>query len=548
MSLIEENKKIHGIIVSEGVTIGKVCHYQESSKTQTAVFEILPEQVERHIMRLENALEKSKAEIENMIVEVKNSLGTSETQVFESHIMILNDKGLINKIKNHIEQHNENVEYSVRAVFEEYEEFFSKMEDHYMRDRMIDFKDLKERLLGNLTGDKGDFLCNKNYGCVHGADRIVLTDELVPSLVSNLKNNNVKGIVTKRGGINSHAAIMSRSMEIPYVTGVDIIDNIKCATEVILDADNGDVIFNPTEKQKNDYQIKIENQQKKKNDEIYGPVIKTKKNQEIDLYSNVLTEEDIELTNKHKLKGIGLLRTEFLFYDDDEMPTMEKQTLAYKNIVEKLSDKEITFRLFDFGGDKKIKALKFAEEENPLMGVRGIRYLLKNKNILINQLEALANTAQSKKIKILYPMVSTVGELEEVTAIANDIFSRADVQNNISTGMMFEVPSAFIDSEILLSKVDFGSIGTNDLVQYLYGVDRNNADVLYLYNKNQSSVYALFKMLMKNAKVLNKEISLCGEIGNDREFLKQIIDIGIKKISFNPATIHRVVDLIEGID
>ncbi len=545
MSIITKKIKVSGLPISNGIIIGKVCHYQDQNKKQSAIFEIKEAQVKRNITRLAQALEKSRAEIKFLAKEVEEKVGKAEAQIFDSHIMILEDQGLINKIKKRITENKENVEFAVKTIFEEYEDMFASMDNEYMRDRKLDFKDLKDRVVNNLTGEKGDFLCNKNFGCIHGDYRIVLLDELTPSLVSTLREQNIKGIIAGKGGINSHAAIITRSLKIPYVSGIDIIDKIQCATDVILDADNGIVIFNPDHAEEKKYRARMEKQQQRAEIIINGPIFKSASGKEIEIYSNILTDNDIDLTNQFNLKGSGLVRTEVLFFGNKIFPDKDDQFKKYKNIVERLKGKEVTFRLFDLGGDKKLDSLTFKEEENPLLGLRGIRYLLKNEQLLTEQLSALAMTARIGKIKVMYPMISSLKELEKVNKIAEDIFTEYNVKANIQIGMMFEVPSTFINYQPFLERVDFGSIGTNDLIQYLFGVDRNNPDVLYLYQKNQEAVYILFENLIKCADKLGKEISICGEPGNDKKFANRVIEMGIKKFSLNPLLIADFLSMLD---
>ena len=471
MDISNSQLELNGMVISPGIIIGEVCHYQAGSTEQTAVYKVTSDQVKSELKRLEEAIELSKEELIKLSKNIEKVLGSSEAKIFETHILLLEDKQLLNKIANKVKEENVNIEYAVKVIFEEFENIFAKMDDDYLKDRGTDFSELKRRVLSHLTGEKGRFLCRHECLVQKRKGRIILTNELTPSMISLLENKNIDGFITKIGGKNSHAAILARAIGIPFITGINIIEKIKCETPVIIDSNSGKVIFNPNKEILEKYN-KIINKEKEKHEELkktIGPIIKTNKGTELEIYANILNINDMIFYNQFQLAGIGLVRTEYLFMNDKDFPTVDQQTIIYSEIIKKANGHPVTFRLFDVGGDKNIPSLKFPEEENPLLGLRGIRYLMKYKKILTDQIKAICNSAKNGNVKILYPMISNIDELKKANQITQTIINKNNLSKKINIGMMFEVPSVFINPQPYLQLVDFISIGSNDLVQYPSG-------------------------------------------------------------------------------
>ncbi len=542
--------EVNGTVISPGIIIGEACHYQTGSIEQTAVYKVTSDQVENELKRLEKAIILSKEEIVQLSINIEKILGSNEAKIFETHILLLEDKQLLGKIQSKVKEENVNIEYAVKVVFEEFEDIFAKMDDEYLKDRGTDFSELKRRVLSHLTGEKGRFLCRHECLANKKKGRIILTSELTPSMISLLENKNIDGFITKLGGKNSHAAILARAVGIPVISGINIIEKIKCETPIIIDGNSGKVLFNPPKETIDKYNkiIKKEKQKLAELEKAVGPIIKTNKGTELEIYANIINLYDMKFYNQLQLAGIGLVRTEFLFFDYKEFPTAEEQEILYSEIVKKANGHPVTFRLFDVGGDKKIPSLKFTEEENPLLGLRGIRYLMKYKKILTDQITAICNSAKHGIVKILYPMISNIDELKEVNEITKKIINDNDFSKDIKTGMMFEVPSVFIDPAPFLELIDFISIGSNDLVQYLYGVDRNNTNVSYLYKQDSDAIYKLINNVIEEANKEKKDVTLCGEIDFNSQFLKKIIKLGIRKFSISPVTTSKIIEKIKKMD
>lgn len=543
-------QEFFGEIISPGITIGETCHYQAGSIEQTAVYRVDSIQISREMERLKSAIDKSKEELSRLSKNIAKSIGENEAKIFQAHIALLEDRQLFIKIQGKTEKENVNVEYAVKSVFEEFEDIFAKMDDEYLKDRGTDFAEVKRRVLSHLTGETGRFLCRHQCKVRKESARIILTKELMPSMISLLENKNIQGFITRHGGKNSHAGILARAIGIPYITGINVIEKIKCETKVIIDGSQGKVIFDPSEVTIASYKELLEKEKKRKDelDKNVGPIIKTKKGTEVELFANVIGLIDIDHLKQYRLAGVGLLRTEFLFLDNKEFPTKDEQAKVYVEFVKKTEGKPVTFRLFDIGGDKKMQSLKFEEEENPLLGLRGIRYLMKYKKILEDQVAAICEAEKNGVVKILYPMISNVDELHEVNGLVKNVLLKHNLLDRIKVGMMFEVPSVVIDPVPFLKLIDFASIGSNDLVQYVYGVDRNNSSVSHLYKQNSSVIYKLIKRLLFDAEKTGVDISLCGEIDFNTDFFENLIEIGIRKFSISPITAPMVIERIKSLE
>lgn len=521
-------------MISPGTVISNVCHYQVGSDEQTAVYTIPEKQIKVELERFHKAREKSKQDLKEIIDKIEKSLTPKEAGIFDTHILLLDDNQIIDKISKMVTTDKINIEHAVKDVFEEFENLFASMDDHYLQERKNDFKELKIRLLSHLTGIEGRFKCDVH--CDIGKSRIILAKELTTSMISLINEHKVVGFITEMGNHNSHAAILARAAGIPYVSNVPQIYDISCGTPVIIDTDKNKVFFYPERKILDSYRSIIRVKDKLENDgKVKGPVIPVSKDIGLEIYANIMTPQEIHYIHKYNLAGAGLVRTEFLFIDANTFPTFEEQKNTYGDLVKNADGKPLTFRQFDFGGDKKIKSLAFHQEENPLLGLRGIRYLLKKEKMLKDQLRALYEAGRFGPIRILFPMISHEMQLDQVLKAAEEVRTEFGYENSIPLGMMFELPSVFVDPSRFLKKIDFVSIGTNDLVQYLFGIDRNNPRVEFLYTQDNDLVILLIEQLVKSAEAHKVDLSLCGEINLKTTFLERIIKAGIRKISIAPV-------------
>lgn len=538
MKILQDKKEVikTGNLISPGVVIGNVCHYQIAFNEPKAVFDLSVDLIPSEINKLHIALIKSKKELESLVESVRKKLGENEAKIFEAHIIILEDKNLINKIENMIKNERVNVEYAIKVVFEEIEEVFSKMDDEYMKDRGTDIAEVKRRLLNHLTGNEGRFICAQH--CIN-ENRVVFTDELNTGMITLITTHKVKGFVVKRLSANSHAAILLKASGIPCISNIDSLDEIKCGTQVIIDGENSRLIINPSLETLNKYENFLTNRIVSFDRKYTSPI--KYKDKEIEVYANLLTLSDLKYYDE-KFSGIGLVRTEFLFYENKKFPDFNEQKEIYSEIVKEAKNLPVTFRLFDLGGDKKIKSLEFPYEENPLLGLRGIRFLLKNRKILFDQVKAILYAANYGKVKILIPMVTSISEVKEVKKIIKKIKEEEGKDLSVELGIMFEVPITVLNAENFIKEIDFGSIGSNDLLQYLYGIDRNNTNINYrYYNFNDDILFLFIKNLVDIASKYNKKLTLCGEIDYSSDFLIKFIEAGVKSFSISPLSFYNFV-------
>jgi phosphotransferase system enzyme I (PtsI) len=548
MNIIRTPVSYPGSVISHGTVLGHICHFQSESIDSTSIYKLDPGQLDAELQRLDRAITRSRNDLKALAEQVAMDIGPEEAKIFQTHIMLLEDNNLIEKLFSKIRTELVNIEFAVKNTFEEFESLFSNMSDNYMKERVLDFSELKRRILSHLTGESGRFLCNHECSTDIDTPRIILTNELTPSMIALVKKKNIVGFITSNGGINSHAAILARAANIAYITGIDVLENIECGALAVIDSKLGSVIFHPDETITNKYKriIAREKSYLEKIHQHHGPVAKTRKGREISIYANILTGEDINYSKKYKLAGMGLVRTEFLFLDRNTFPDIEEQIVIYSSIIDDANGTPVTFRLFDIGGDKRVPGLEFPLEENPLLGLRGIRYLFHHERIMHDQLTALAYASKRGPVKILYPLISTIEELSSAKELTLQTLSEVGTDGgNIPLGMMFEVPSVFVDPWPFIKQVQFACIGTNDLVQYLFGVDRNNSTVNHLYDSDNETVYSLLRNVITIGNNHAVDITLCGEINLETNFLARCIDLGIDRFSVAPAGAPRVIETIK---
>ncbi len=494
---------------------------------------------DEEIIRLKDALLKSKEEIRLILKKAADEIGNEEAKVFEAHLMILDDPEMYGQIENKIRGAKVSTEEALEEVSKTYIGLFENMDNLYMRERAADIKDVTKRVLRNLTGADTVSLAD-----IKG-QVIIVADELTPSDTAQMDKTRVIGIITELGGKTSHSSIMARTLEIPAVVGAGKeIEHIKSGDTVIIDGDKGTVILNPEEALIKKYTAKKEacQQLKKKLKSFIGKDTITKDGIKVELAANIGTPEDVDGVLKNDGEGIGLYRTEFLYMDRDTFPTEEEQFIAYKSVLERMGGKPVVVRTLDIGGDKILPYLALPEEMNPFLGLRAIRLCLNNKEIFKTQLRALLRASIYGNLKIMFPMISSVEELREAKKILEKV--RQELKNEgirysfkIEIGMMIEVPAAAILSEIFAKEVDFFSIGTNDLLQYTVAVDRGNKEIANLYNPFHPALLRLIKNVIENGHKEGIWVGMCGEIAGDPRLIPVLVGMGLDEFSMSPISI-----------
>lgn len=485
------------------------------------------------------ALETSKKDLKKIRDKALMELGQEEADIFEAHLMILEDPELIESTLVQVKRDNVNVEFAFDQIINQFIEVFESMDNDYMKERAADIKDVSSRVLRNMMGIKITDLS------VLDEEIILVADDLTPSDTAIMDKSKVLGFLTNIGGRTSHTAIMARTLEIPAIVGLrNITVQVSDGDFVVLNGDSGEVIINPTEEEVVKYRkLKIIHEESKKELEVLinQPSI-TLDGKKVELVGNIGTPMDIGGLIKNDAEGVGLYRTEFIYMDRDALPTEEEQFHSYKEVLEALNPKPIVIRTLDIGGDKKLSYLKIGEEMNPFLGYRAIRICLEQKELFKTQLRALLRASVYGNLKIMFPMISSLDELLEAKAVLNEVEKDLEQEgisydSNIEVGMMIEVPSAALISDILAKHVDFFSIGTNDLIQYTCAVDRMNEKIAHLYNPLNPAVLRLIHSVIENGHKEKIWVGMCGEMAGDKRMIPILLGMGLDEFSMSPAAI-----------
>jgi len=538
----EANNKIAGIAAAPGIIIGKVYLF---SKEKLEVKDGQIDNIEEAILNFNEALEKSKKELNKIFSIAKEKMESNRAAIFEAQLMILDDPFLIGNIRNRITYEKKQPEYIVNDEISKYQQLMIKAHEEYMSERAADIEDIKNRIIRNLQ--------KKRWQSRITNDIIVVADTLTPADTILLSRSNVMGFVTDHGGLTSHAAIISRSLNIPAVVGThNATKQIKEDDIIIVDGFHGYILINPTEEQIHYFQTKAEHlaELQRGLKELKDQPAQTLDGKEITLLANVDVTGEIDIVVTNGAKGIGLYRTEQLLEEFGEFPTEQEQTEVYEKLATRIYPAPLTIRAFDIGGDK-FKFLSFTEP-NPFLGLRGIRLLLENEKLFKTQIRAVLGASKNKNIQLMLPMVTTLSEIRKSMAIISKCkeelrAEKIPFDRNIRIGIMIEVPAAAVMSFELANEVDFISIGTNDLIQYLMAVDRGNDLVSDLYQEFHPSMIRTLSHIIKETIRANKTISICGEMAADTLAIPLLIGLGLPILSLSPSTIPYAKRIIRSI-
>ena len=527
-----------GLGVSQGIGIGKAFIIEkralniEAYQISDTVFEV---------NRFKEALNVCRSEIEEIYLKTLKNIGEKEAQIFKSHEMILEDETFISEVEIKINAEKINAEYALNETANIYVKMFENIKDEYLRERADDIKDIMTRILRILLGVKTTDFSKMDK------DSIIIAQDLTPSDTAQLDKSKVAAMITETGGKTSHAAIMARVMGIPTVVGIEgILEKVKNDDIIVCDGKTGKVIINPGEKQKKYYiqkkdnEIKINKELKK---QIGLPTV-TKDGFKVELSSNIGTPNDVALAIENDAEGIGLFRSEFIFMNRNCQPSEEEQFEEYKEVLVKMGNKPVIIRTLDIGGDKEVPYIKIPKEMNPFLGYRAIRLCLGNTDIFRTQLKAILRASIFGNAKIMFPMISTMKELKDAKKILEEEKQELKKQGiafkeDIQIGIMIEIPSAAIISDLLAKEVDFFSIGTNDLIQYTMAVDRMNSKLSHLYSQYHPALLRLIKSIIKNAHEAGKWVGMCGEAAGDPKLIPVFIGMGLDEFSMNAPSILR---------
>ena len=534
---------IKGKGISKGIGFGKVFIFE---KRKRKIKKVIVENSENELEKFKTALNKVEKEIEETI---QQSSGT-EKEIMNAYLMILKDPTLVIETENLIKNLKYNAEYAIEEGFNKIIEMFKKINDEYMAERAKDIIDIKEKLLDKILKDENIKL-NKLP-----QNTIIVAKELTTSETAKLDFKNVSGIITEIGGVNSHTAIMARTHSLPLITEIHNINEIfNNGQYICMNGSTGEIFINPTKDEENKLleQQKLIEEEKNKLEEYKNKETKTKDGFKVELVSNIGIPSDVEKVIESTAEGIGLFRTEFLYMDNEKMPTEEEQFLSYKEVAEKMQGKPVIIRTLDVGGDKEIKYLNLPKEENPFLGFRAIRICLANIEMFKIQLRAILKASAYGNISIMIPMISSIEELRKTKQIVEECKKELQEKNikfkkDIKLGIMIEIPSTAIMAEQFAKECDFFSIGTNDLIQYTVAVERGNEKISNLYSKYNPAVIRLIKMAIDGAHKEGIFCGMCGEVAGDSKFIPILVGMGLDEFSMNSNKILQARKVITNLE
>jgi len=539
------SKELMGTAASPGIAIGKVLILEEENldyQKKTV------EDVEGEKVRLHDALEESKEQLQLIKDKVEREMGNDKAEIFQAHLLVLSDPELISAVESKIDSAKVNAEAALDETVEQFATLFANMDNDYMRERASDIRDVGSRILKNLLGIDSINLATLD-------DEVVLiADDLTPSDTAQVNKDKVLGFATKIGGRTSHTAIMARSLELPAVVGVsEILDIVENGDQIIVDGVDGDIIINPTDEQLASYNKKAEEyeQRKARLAQLKDLAGETKDGHRVELVANIGTPKDVKGALTNGAEGIGLFRSEFLYMDRDSFPTEEEQFESYKEVAEKMEG-PVVIRTLDIGGDKELSYLDLPEEMNPFLGYRAIRICLDRTDIFKTQLRAILRASAYGEVKIMYPMISALEQLRAANGVLEEVKEELKAENvdfdeNLEVGMMIEIPAAAMIADILAKETDFFSIGTNDLIQYTTATDRMNENISHLYQPFHPALLRLIKRVVEAAHGEGNWAGMCGEMAGDKRLAPYLLGVGLDEFSMSAVSIPEVKDQIRNM-
>ena len=534
---------IKGKGISKGVGFGKVLIVEKQDRK---IKKEIAENIEKELQRFKIALEEVQKDIEETM---EKSSGT-EKEIMTAYLMLVQDPTLTIETENLIKNSKYNAEYATEEGFDKIVKMFEKIEDNYMAERARDIKDIKNKIIAKLFNED-----NINLSQLP-EKTIIVAKELTTSDTAKLDFENVSGIITEIGGVNSHTAIMARTHSIPFITEIYKITEVFNDVEYIgMNGSNGEIYLNPSKDEENKL-LEIQRKIFEENNELekYKNIETiTKDGFKVELLSNIGIPSDINKVLDCTAEGIGLFRTEFLYMDSKQMPTEEEQFFAYKEVAEKMQGKPVIIRTLDVGGDKEIKYLNLPKEENPFLGYRAIRLCLDNIEMFKIQIRAILKASAYGNVFIMIPMISSIEELRRTKEIVEQCKNELNEKNipykkDIKLGIMVEIPSTAIMAEKFAKECDFFSIGTNDLIQYTVAVERGNEKIAGLYSKYHPAVIKLIKCTIDGAHKEGIFCGMCGEVAGDSKFIPLLIGMGLDEFSMNSNKVLQTRKLITQLD
>ena len=543
-------KMLRGIPVSQGVSCSHVV-VLDRTRIDPAKAGILESELDEEENRLQASLVETRRQILAVQERLREAMGAKEAQIFEAHRLVLEDPMLLEEVSRFIREELVTAEFAFHEASEKYAEALGKVDDSYLSERAADIRDVTQRVLSNLMGQpQCAGLADLTEPC------IVVAHDLTPSDTATMDPAMVLGFVTEIGSRTSHTAILARSLRIPAVLGLgEAISELNTGQSVLLDGFNGFVVIDPSEQSLFEYGQLVDRQSsiEESLEVIHDDTAETRDGHRIILSANIERAADVEGVLQCGATGVGLFRTEFLFINRSDLPNEEEQFVAYRQVTESLAPDPVIIRTLDLGGDKLLSHVNVAEEMNPFLGWRAIRLCLEEKDLFRTQLRAILRASVFGNLKIMYPMISGVEELEAANVLLDECRGQLRAEGvafaeNIEIGVMIETPSAAMIADSLARRVKFFSIGTNDLIQYALAVDRLNEKIAHLYEPTHPGILRLIKATVDASQAHGIWTGICGEMAGDLTAVPLLLGLGVSELSVTPSMVPRVKMLIRSME
>ncbi len=538
-------KEYKGKSVFGGIAIGRIKVY---NKSEQQVKRVHIDDTEHEKKRYYAAVDKAAMQLQELYDKAVKEVGEANAAIFEMHQIMLTDDDYKESVENIIDSQHVNAEYAVAQTGDNYAAMFAAMEDEYMRGRSADVKDISERLINILSGFNASSM-------VSDEPVIIVAEDLAPSETVQLDKDKILSFVSVKGSVNSHTAILARTMGIPALIGTPVIpDNDIDGKMGIVDGNSGCLYVDPDNEKLGYYRKKRDEQLKQKEllQLLKGREDITIDGRKIKLYANIGNVKDVMTVKANDAAGIGLFRSEFIYLERDTFPTEEEQFNIYRTVAENMAGKPVIIRTLDIGADKQCDYFNMDKEDNPALGMRAIRICLTRTEIFKTQLRALYRASAYGNINIMYPMIANMWEIDRIKEIEKEVRDELKQQGidtgNVQTGIMIETPAAVMLSDELAEKVDFFSIGTNDLTQYTLAVDRQNPKLDCFFDPHHPAVLKMIKMVVDNAHKAGIWAGICGELGADTSLTREFLKMGVDELSVSPGRILPIRKIILDTD
>ncbi|MBE5921993.1 MAG: phosphoenolpyruvate--protein phosphotransferase [Lachnospiraceae bacterium] len=538
-------KKFQGKSVFGGIAIGRIFLVQ---KGEQQIKRVKIEDIAAEIARFEEARDTAIAQLGTLYEKAIKEVGKPNAAIFEVHQMMLEDEDYIDSVKNIISSQSVNAEYAVASTEDTFAKMFASMEDDYMKERAADIHDISERVIAILSG-------RVSLGEMADGNRIVVADDLAPSETVQMDKEKVQAFVTVKGSVNSHTAILARTMNIPALiaTPVPLVGDID-GKLAIVDGFEGVIYIDPDDNVLAEKRARQEEEEQKKQLllQLKGKENVTLDGKKVKLYANIGNTKDLALVLKNDAAGIGLFRSEFIYLESDTYPTEEEQFEIYKTVAMAMGGKKVIIRTLDIGADKQADYFNMDAEENPALGYRAIRICLTRPDIFKVQLRALFRASVYGNLAIMYPMITSLEEVHQIKSIVEEVKNELKAEGirfgQIEQGIMIETPVAVMISDLLAKEVDFFSIGTNDLTQYSLAIDRQNTKLDAFYQPHHLGILRMIKTVVDNAHAAGIWAGICGELGADFDLVPLFLAMGVDELSVSPGNVLPLRKLIREFD